>query len=135
MKNFTISDKKIMRDIICNSGCDAYALYMTLLSHKNLTDGKCYPSISTLSDETNLSKRTIYRILTKLTDSGYLIINSGDKDWNNTYFFPSEKNGINDAMGQKRAKRRKRGYEESKIKPEQSSDWLKDDWSDDDLPF
>lgn len=131
MKNFTISDKKIMRDIICNSGCDAYALYMTLLSHKNLTDGKCYPSISTLSEEINLSKRTIYRILDKLTDSGYLKINSGNKDWNNTYFFPSEKNGINDAYGQKKAKRRKKGFEEKEVKPEITHGILDDD----DLPF
>jgi hypothetical protein len=130
MKSFTISDKRIMRDIICNSGSDAYALYMTLLSHKNLTDGKCYPSISTLSKEMNLKERTIYRILTKLTAGKYLIINSGNKDYNNNYYFPLEKNGVNDKYGQSKATRRIGGFEEKEIKPEMTYSIL-----DDDLPF
>lgn len=72
----------------CDSSC--LALYIMLLSHRNTETNKCYPSMALLARELNTSSSTIKRRLKKLSDKGYIIINSGTKGIANTYFFPME---------------------------------------------
>ena len=64
-------------------------LYEMLLSHKNHNDkDSCYPSYKTLADELGMSKTTVGKYLTKLSENGYLLIESGDKESSNHYYFP-----------------------------------------------
>lgn len=72
----------------CDSSC--LALYIMLLSHRNTVTNKCYPSMALLAKELNTSSSTIKRRLKKLSDKGFIIINSGEKGIANTYFFPRE---------------------------------------------
>lgn len=72
----------------CDSSC--LALYIMLLSHRNTETNKCYPSMALLAKELNTSSSTIKRRLKKLSDNGYIIINSGERGIANTYFFPME---------------------------------------------
>lgn len=107
--SFTKSNNDIRNDIIKNKecGCIAYAMYMTLLSHRNSQNGKCFPSISSLSNEMDCSISKVKRLITSLHDNGYILINSGKIGINNDYYFPYEDFYSKDECYGQMAKRRK----------------------------
>lgn len=90
-ESFTKSNNDIRLKIIKECGYKEYAMYLTILSHRNYQDGKCYPSISCLSDEMNCTTRTIYNLIGKLEDAGFIEIESGHTGYCNQYKFPYEK--------------------------------------------
>ena len=50
----------------------AIAVYMYLRDRYNTKTGLCFPSVSTISREMNLSKRTVYRALIDLEKARFI---------------------------------------------------------------
>lgn len=105
--SFTKSDNNLRLKIIKECGYKEFAMYMTILSHRNTQSGNCYPSISCLADEMDCTPRTIYNLINSLYDLGFIIINSGRTGINNTYYFPYESFYKQDEESGSMAKRRK----------------------------
>jgi hypothetical protein len=53
------------------------AILLILANHENHETGECYPSISTLVTESNLSRRAVQNVLKALKDNGELLIDPG----------------------------------------------------------
>lgn len=87
---FTKSTNDIRVALLHTLGATGYVLYISLLSHRNMATGECYPSTQLLSKELNVSRRTIQTQLSKLHEAGFIIINSGKQGVCSNYFFPYE---------------------------------------------
>lgn len=86
---FTMASE-VAFDILKELNGNCMRVYLTLLSHRNMRNNKCFPSIKRLNEKTGLSEKTIKRILTELYNAGYIVINSGYKGTNSNYYFPQE---------------------------------------------
>lgn len=93
-----------------NAGKTHFAVYMTLLKHRNTTTNRCFPSIETIAKETVSGIRTVKRVIDELEEKGYLKINSGMRGIANNYYFPKEwfYEYFKDDYLQKNAQRHKR---------------------------
>ena len=80
----------LIRHIISESNPQTAMLYLIILSHRNTNSGQCFPSISLLAKEMNLSDRNIQRMINELCDLDVLIVNSGKQGVANNYYFPKE---------------------------------------------
>lgn len=67
-----------------------FAVYMTLLKHRNSKNNKCFPSIETIADKIVTSDKTVKRALDELEKAGYIKIDSGMRGISNNYYFPKE---------------------------------------------
>ena len=67
-----------------------FAVYMTLLKHRNSKNNKCFPSIETIADRIVASDKTVKRALDELEKAGYIKIDSGMRGISNNYYFPKE---------------------------------------------
>lgn len=90
LNGFTKCDNLLIRKIINSTDPQTAMLYILLLSHRNAQTNKCFPSISLLANEMGLGVRTISRMITKLTEKGFIIIDSGRQGVNSDYYFPME---------------------------------------------
>lgn len=90
LNGFTKSDNSLSREIINKTDPQTAMLYIIILSHRNSVTNKCYPSISLLAREMGLGDRTISRMIKKLVEEGFLIVNSGRQGISSDYFFPRE---------------------------------------------
>tara|TARA_Y100000385_G_C13005957_1_gene599437 strand:+ start:501 stop:749 length:249 start_codon:yes stop_codon:yes gene_type:complete len=63
----------VSRDVITepNLSLQAKAVYSTLACYAN-KQRSCFPSISTLADDLNVSQRTIKRLIKELKEQGYV---------------------------------------------------------------
>ena len=84
------ADNQLTRHIISESNPQTAMLYLIILSHRNTKNGQCFPSISLLAKEMNLSDRNIQRMINELCDLDVLIVNSGKQGVANNYYFPKE---------------------------------------------
>jgi hypothetical protein len=46
---------------------------LSLANHADHTTGRCYPTVQTISDESSVPVRTVYRVLAALVRNGYLL--------------------------------------------------------------
>ena len=81
---------QLIRHIISESNPQTAMLYLIILSHRNVKSDQCFPSISLLASEMNLSDRTIQRMINELCALDVLIVNSGKQGIANNYYFPRE---------------------------------------------
>ena len=81
---------QLIRHIISETSPQTAMLYLIILSHRNTNSGQCFPSISLLAKEMNLSDRNIQRMINELCDLDVLIVNSGKQGVANNYYFPKE---------------------------------------------
>lgn len=84
------ADNQLIRHIISEANPQTAMLYLIILSHRNTSNDQCFPSISLLAKEMNLSDRTIQRMINELCDLDVLIVNSGKQGVANNYYFPKE---------------------------------------------
>lgn len=100
------------------SGKTYFAVYMILLKHRNMRTNKCFPSISTISEETKLGVRTVKEAIDTLWNKGYLSINSGMRGISNNYYFPKEwfYEYFEEDIYQRKAERRKNPLEDNRPK-------------------
>lgn len=100
------------------SGKTYFAVYMILLKHRNMRTNKCFPSISTISEETKLGVRTVKEAIDTLWNKGYLSINSGMRGISNNYYFPKEwfYEYFEEDIYQCKAERRKNPLEDNRPK-------------------
>lgn len=77
-------------DVLLDLGRSAFAIYLVILKHRNLTTNKCFPSYTTIKKESGCGLSNIKETLNKLEEAGYLIINSGMRGIANNYYFPQE---------------------------------------------
>lgn len=116
------ADNQLMRDIISTTNPQTAMLYLIILSHHNAKNNQCFPSISLLAKEMNLSDRSIQRMINELCDLDVLIVNSGKQGVANNYYFPKEdffKDDADVAMAYKRTtKFRKKPKSKSSIMEE-----------------
>lgn len=116
------ADNQLTRHIISESNPQTAMLYLIILSHRNTKNGQCFPSISLLAKEMNLSDRNIQRMINELCDLDVLIVNSGKQGVANNYYFPKEdffKDDADVAMAYKRTtKFRKKPKSKSSIMEE-----------------
>lgn len=90
LNGFTKSNNSLSREIINKTDPQTAMLYIVILSHRNSLTNKCYPSISLLAREMGLADRTVSRMIKKLVEEGFLIVNSGRQGISSDYFFPRE---------------------------------------------
>ena len=95
---FTKADNLLIREIVNRTDPQTAMLYILILSHRNRVTNKCFPSISLLAREMGLGDRTISRMITKLSEEGFLIINSGRQGISSDYFFPRESDYNNEGV-------------------------------------
>lgn len=95
---FTKTDNLLIREIINKTDPQTAMLYILILSHRNRVTNKCFPSISLLAREMGLGDRTISRMIKRLSDEGFLIINSGRQGISSDYFFPQESDYNNEGV-------------------------------------
>ena len=93
MNGFHMMDNMLMLQINKECGAAAYITLMTIYSHRNSQTGLCFPSLSTIAEETGVNVRTIKRHLTSLKENGFLDWTSGGVDsqgtrYSNSYTFP-----------------------------------------------
>lgn len=95
-------------DVLLDLGRSAFAIYLVILKHRNLTTNKCFPSYATIKKESGCGLSNIKETLNKLEEAGYLIINSGMRGIANNYYFPQEwfYAYFDDDINQRLAKRR-----------------------------
>lgn len=67
-----------------------YAVYITILAHRNTDEITAFPSVSLIARESGPGKRTVENAITRLVDKDYLLINSGRPGISNNYYFPLE---------------------------------------------
>ena len=106
-----------------------FAVYLVLLKHRNMKNNKCFPSIATIAEETNIGIRTVKDTLNTLSSSGYLSINSGMRGISNNYYFPKEwfYKYFEDDINQNMASRRKSVMKsERKLKAEKELETAND---------
>lgn len=77
-------------DVLLDLGRSAFAIYLVILKHRNLTTNRCFPSYATIKKESGCGLSNIKETLNKLEEVGYLIINSGMRGIANNYYFPQE---------------------------------------------
>lgn len=89
---FTKSCNEIATDIGTTEelGGRAYAVYMSILSHRNAKTGECFPSIPVIAKRISFGERTTREYIKRLEDFGFLIIQSGGYNHGNFYWFPKE---------------------------------------------
>lgn len=90
LNGFTKSGNSLSREIINKTDPQTAMLYILILSHRNSLTNKCYPSISLLAREMGMADRTVSRMIKKLVEEGFLIVNSGRQGISSDYFFPRE---------------------------------------------
>lgn len=90
LNGFTKSCNSLSREIINKTDPQTAMLYIIILSHRNSLTNKCYPSISLLAREMGMADRTVSRMIKKLVEEGFLIVNSGRQGISSDYFFPRE---------------------------------------------
>jgi hypothetical protein len=66
--------------------------------HQNLTTGACYPSAATLSGETGIPERSVFRAIDGLRRKGRLMVKSGGRGRANEYLLapptPDKASGV-----------------------------------------
>lgn len=67
-----------------------FAVYMTLLKHRNSRNNKCFPSIETIANKISTSTKSVKRAIDELETAGYIKIDSGMRGISNNYYFPKE---------------------------------------------
>lgn len=77
-------------NVLIDLGKSAFAIYMVILKHRNMRTNRCFPSYSTISEESGCGLSNIKVTLNKLEEAGYLSINSGMRGIANNYYFPQE---------------------------------------------
>ena len=90
LTNWIKADNQLIRQIIAETNAQTAMLYLIILSHRNVKSDQCFPSISLLAREMNLSDRNIQRMINELCRLGVLIVNSGKQGIANNYYFPGE---------------------------------------------
>lgn len=95
-------------NVLTDLGKSAFAIYMVILKHRNMRTNRCFPSYSTISEESGCGLSNIKVTLNKLEEAGYLSINSGMRGIANNYYFPQEwfYAYFDDDISQRLAKRR-----------------------------
>ena len=146
LTNWVKADNELIRYIISETDAQTCMLYIIILSHRYTKNNQCYPSISLLAKEMDVSGRTIQRMINRLHEIGVLKINSGKMGVANNYYFPEEefyKEDPTSAMAHKRKtafrkkpSSKKEPLEEDIVAMEELDETKKqdDDW-DDDFPF
>ena len=84
------ANNQLIRHIISEANAQTAMLYLIILSHRNTKSDQCFPSISLLAKEMNLSDRNIQRMINELCALDVLIVNSGKQGVANNYYFPKE---------------------------------------------
>lgn len=67
-----MSQKAMVWALKQKPGCPMSKWLLTYLAMRSDEDSEAWPSVSTISKETEISRRTIQRLLRKLSDLGYL---------------------------------------------------------------
>lgn len=98
LNGFTKADNLLIREIINKADPQTAMLYILILSHRNRVTNKCFPSISLLAREMGMADRTISRMINKLIEDGFLIVNSGRQGISSDYFFPRESDYNNEGV-------------------------------------
>ena len=98
LNGFTKADNLLIREIINKADPQTAMLYILILSHRNRVTNKCFPSISLLAREMGMADRTISRMINKLIEDGFLIVNSGRQGISSDYFFPRENDYNNEGV-------------------------------------
>lgn len=88
--SFVKMNKVIMKSLIEKCGANGLMVYSILLSHRNTVTNKCFPSVENIMEQCKTSKSTVERIIKKLYEEGFIIIDSGRQGVSNSYFFPLE---------------------------------------------
>lgn len=102
LKGYVKATNALRLAIIHDTSAQTYALYVTILAHRNALTGQCFPSREVLSREMNWSSSYIDKNLALLKKKGYIEIKSGMTHQSNCYYFPYEdfaepENNINSA--------------------------------------
>lgn len=85
--------KRIMRDP--SISVESKAIYAYLASFADINDGKCYPTVSLICKELNMSENRFHRHLKQLKDKGYVVVSrtrKGTKFDRNIYKLPCLQN-------------------------------------------
>ena len=90
LTGFFMGSNEVVRKIINQYDAQTAMLYLIILSHRNGQTGACFPSREVLAKEMNVAVKTISRMLKKLHEGGFLLIDSGKQGCANTYYFPME---------------------------------------------
>lgn len=98
LNGFTKTDNILVREIINKTDPQTAMLYILILSHRNRITKKCFPSISLLAREMGMADRTISRMIKRLIEEGFLIVNSGRQGISSDYFFPRERDYNNEGV-------------------------------------
>lgn len=81
----------LFTSICYDCGPLAVVVYLTILRHYNRKTKECYPTVSVIMAECDLTKNTVERYIKLLYENHYLLIDSGNKERANKYYFPQEK--------------------------------------------
>ncbi|GGH44977.1 helix-turn-helix domain-containing protein [Microbacterium album] len=82
---------RLPNTVIEHSALNAHELlvYIVLLKHRNPTTGKCWPGLSTIADESRLSRRSVIRAISGLEEHSAIKVtrqrNVGEKNRPNVY--------------------------------------------------
>lgn len=100
---FCKSDNKVATDIGTTEGLGgrAYAVYMSILSHRNSKTGECFPSIPVIAKRISFGERMTREYISRLEEHGYLYIQSGGYNHGNYYWFPREKFFAEDSQSER----------------------------------
>lgn len=90
LTNWVKADNQLIRQIIAKTNAQTAMFYLIILSHRNVKNNQCFPSVSLLAKEMNLSDRTIQRMINELCALDVLMVNSGKQGVANNYYFPKE---------------------------------------------
>ena len=112
-------------EILSKFGGNVMGVYLVILKHRNRVTNKCFPSIATISAESNIGDKTVKKIIGQLYDNGYLNINSGTRGTANNYYFPKESfyDDFDNDTDQLCAKRKKKPFLKKNIKPIKHDFW------------
>lgn len=98
LNGFVKSDNLVMREIINKTDPQTAMLYILILSHRNRLTNKCFPSISLLAREMGMADRSISRMIKRLMEEGFIIVNSGRQGISSDYYFPRESDYNNEGV-------------------------------------
>lgn len=126
LSGFVKIGNELIRQIIYECGMQEAICYIIILSHRNTKTNKCYPSIQKLADECKVSTRTIDRMIKKLYEKGFLIIDSGKQGISNTYYFPKEEFYNNEGVCATRTKKGNFDVKENTKKKEENRKKLRE---------
>jgi len=123
------ANNQLIRHIISETNAQTAMLYLIILSHRNANSKQCFPSISLLAREMNLSDRNIQRMINELCALDVLIVNSGKQGVANNYYFPKEDFFKEDASIAMAYKRTTKFRKKPKTKPSimEELDFTKED--------